>query len=863
MIHHSLDVTGGVDDAMQNAQEAMLYGLASAAAKVAEEGEGGRFDIERMLAIKDTILLAELCYSVVLGAVAAMAVETDLPTALECNTRSEDHGLCVEDQEFESTSRDFSAQALGADLAKEVAGVSFMQEGIERADALPGHFHKALTDSILSIPMLLAMLTMLMLWTRCTVPLTSREQKEPTTPASVDAWCVQGQATDTECEGKWLCHELIVPRSSKCAVTMPRMLKAGPWTALVSDKMGQCMFKACTAEAGKPTEIPTLLATSTVSAEHLALNMHGPRTILRPERDDDEDEVSVLLRLSRDEEKCDLSVPGSIPPRDQAGSPVQVPKVALVFMAFGMVLVVGVVLAAVLRPPGYGHGALADTSLRHSSNLDEENAGVRNKASRPQNMCMDCDPCADQVQCVGIVDAFFQNAAKGQLGLFRTYQQALNAGACANCDLSADFGSLVKRCDVYDNAVAAIYLTKRGNYEEARGILDVFLRLLYPTYYGNIYPEELFAGASSGLTVRLLAASYNCDMLPEASSFASPMVVDEAVDSGDNAWAALALAHFAFVTGQSCYGTAANDILEAIAAAGTCHDDLSGFLGRLPPKRGHQRATEHHIDLFALAGMLGNTQLQQRASRFIQKMHGRHEAYPDAYALGTGAQGRCDSGRSHYDLVPTDAQFWSFLADADPNHGAVGSAISWSIYSDWLWDTDVDTLSGKQPPPQLHGTKFTSKGSGVQWEETAGAAMALAHFLYYHSKGSDADFILQLKYRLTASRLSLRTLLKTYGAVPASVRGGNGNQYNLHNPYAPFPGGSDTGMGFTYLRMIHTASTAWTGLLMLYQATEDDPVFASANPMRLDGEVPVGGAGCLPVQDPPAAAISTQCLGPQ
>lgn len=29
------------------------------------------------------------------------------------------------------------------------------------------------------------------------------------------------------------------------------------------------------------------------------------------------------------------------------------------------------------------------------------------------------------------------------------------------------------------------------------------------------------------------------------------------------AWAALALAHFASVTGQGCYGTAANDILEA------------------------------------------------------------------------------------------------------------------------------------------------------------------------------------------------------------------------------------------------------------------------------------------------------------
>ena len=32
-----------------------------------------------------------------------------------------------------------------------------------------------------------------------------------------------------------------------------------------------------------------------------------------------------------------------------------------------------------------------------------------------------------------------------------------------------------------------------------------------------------------------------------------------------------------------------------------------------------------------------------------------------------------------------------------------------------------------------------------------------------------------------------------------------------------YPGGSDTGIGWTYLRYPHAAATAWTGLLMLYQ----------------------------------------------
>lgn len=84
--------------------------------------------------------------------------------------------------------------------------------------------------------------------------------------------------------------------------------------------------------------------------------------------------------------------------------------------------------------------------------------------------------------------------------------------------------------------------------------------------------------------------------------------------------------------------------------------------------------------------------------------------------------------------------------------------------------------------------------------------IALSHFLAYRSSGSEEEFKDRLRQRLEASRLSLRTLLKMYGAVPASVRGGNGDAYNAHNAYAPYPGGSDTGMGFSYLRMIHVAS---------------------------------------------------------
>mmetsp|Transcript_109607 Transcript_109607/g.338345 ORF Transcript_109607/g.338345 Transcript_109607/m.338345 type:complete len:86 (+) Transcript_109607:168-425(+) len=40
------------------------------------------------------------------------------------------------------------------------------------------------------------------------------------------------------------------------------------------------------------------------------------------------------------------------------------------------------------------------------------------------------------------------------------------------------------------------------------------------------------------------------------------------------------------------------------------------------------------------------------------------------------------------------------------------------------------------------------------------------------------------------------------------------------------PGGSATGIGWTYLRFTHTAATAWTGLALLGVSPYDPPVTA-------------------------------------
>lgn len=51
---------------------------------------------------------------------------------------------------------------------------------------------------------------------------------------------------------------------------------------------------------------------------------------------------------------------------------------------------------------------------------------------------------------------------------------------------------------------------------------------------------------------------------------------------------------------------------------------------------------------------------------------------------------------------------------------------------------------------------------------------------------------------------------------------------SAHSP--TFPGGSDSGLGWTYLRYPHVASTVWAALAVMYQFEEGAPVREMANP---------------------------------
>jgi hypothetical protein len=92
------------------------------------------------------------------------------------------------------------------------------------------------------------------------------------------------------------------------------------------------------------------------------------------------------------------------------------------------------------------------------------------------------------------------------------------------------------------------------------------------------------------------------------------------------------------------------------------------------------------------------------------------------------------------------------------------------------------------------------------------------------------------RVRLAAreGRESLKRLLRTYGAVPASILGGNyemwADRFNASAHLNSFPGGSDAGLGWTYLRYPHVASTVWAAFALMYQFDDGAPVKEMANP---------------------------------
>ncbi|CAK9084308.1 unnamed protein product [Durusdinium trenchii] len=455
------------------------------------------------------------------------------------------------------------------------------------------------------------------------------------------------------------------------------------------------------------------------------------------------------------------------------------------------------------------------------------------------------------------VDAFLEEQPRQSFlrhgGLLQTFGSSLGGGNCGDlCTLPEhcpEFGSS-KRCrfDVYDNAVAAIYLTKRGKIESARKILDAFLHLLYPPLK---IPHVTFGrrdGLPSGRWLTLIGSSYT-DSEVKPGIYWGKNVVDGGVDTGNNAWVGLALAQFAAETGESCYLVAAQDILTALKKGADCDDKLLGYMAKLRPYPANYRSTEHNIDVFALAKILGDEDAMNRARVFVQEMFGHNERYPKSFAMGTDGAVPCDTSTMKT-AIPADAQFWALLAGVENTKERQVSALEDSLQSvedGGMLTTDEDLIGrANRSAGRVRGLRFTNWGNGAQWENTASAMMAMS--MFQQKYGVDALQGVELEDEIKGIRRSMLRILDTYGSIPASILGGNKQAWKKNEHAREFPGGSDTGIGWTYYRYPHVAANAWLGLALLHQPVEGGPVHQHANPYA------------VPLKPLPQVEKSLKCL---
>jgi hypothetical protein len=241
--------------------------------------------------------------------------------------------------------------------------------------------------------------------------------------------------------------------------------------------------------------------------------------------------------------------------------------------------------------------------------------------------------------------------------------------------------------------------------------------------------------------------------------------------------------------------------------------------------------------MHGLGQVLNNAEISSSAGTFVAGMYGKNPTFPTTYATGTADAQHCDATVAPGFPVAVDATFWNILADADTDQSRLKSALDFALQTpspdpgrpghlntNGLWVTDEDTQS-PAGTLTLSGLRFSTSGNGVQWENTAGAVMAMVHFQTKYGTTKYNEYI-------ESARGSIKALLQSYNGVPSSVLGGTYVAWQSYSKGANTqpPGGTDTGFGWPYLRYTAAASTAWAGLMLLYQADASSPVNENANP---------------------------------
>jgi hypothetical protein len=211
-------------------------------------------------------------------------------------------------------------------------------------------------------------------------------------------------------------------------------------------------------------------------------------------------------------------------------------------------------------------------------------------------------------------------------------------------------------------------------------------------------------------------------------------VADHASNTGDVAWAGLALAQLYAATGNTRYLDTAAGIGRWIQANCVSDRGPGGYTGGYASQasRVGWKSTEHNIDVFALFRLLARLTGQrvwldraQHARRFVLAMW---DWPPGVFDIGTIANGIS----TNESVQAEDVNTWSYLALQDP---AYETSVDWTI-------RNLTSHAGR-----FHGVSLsTCDRSGVWFEGTAHLADALRTRPGYGDTRRAAGYLADLRY---------------------------------------------------------------------------------------------------------------------
>lgn len=364
------------------------------------------------------------------------------------------------------------------------------------------------------------------------------------------------------------------------------------------------------------------------------------------------------------------------------------------------------------------------------------------------------------------MDCLNNKMEKNDVGMIQTY----SPGAIQGQDCSEVVQC--KRHDTYDNSLAAILSMSQGGpggRELATSILN-----------GMREARKLGKVGTKGY----LFASYSGNVIEQAEDQTG---YDYTLDTGNNAWAAIAM-HLGSEKIDTSFeeeaGILEKGINESLCTPSEGSQGLECYIGRPDPNLLYQWycSTEHHIDIYALAILRGNEVMKQKAASFLEKMkiRDRQDTY---YSVGTTVSPKnereCPSQpNANIQQIPTDANVWSVLSGAEGGT----STLEW-VNENVFVNSSVDNVV-------VPGYKFSSDSDSnlhIQFEITGSSLLAM-------EEGG------------VQPQTGVRETVKSFFDTPSS-------SFGIPNKTgcipATFPKETPTGYGYAYFPYFHTASTVW------------------------------------------------------